>query len=171
MALNRTKHCTIEEAALKYLNFSVDKVGALGDEFEKGFSDISFEFASHGKPVSVTLWHSDATGIEVTCRMHDTDERVEYGTLEFAPSDRRVGNETLVSLSCELGMPAFVEKLVLRDDGVVCESGFTLRGRDGSALFVVAGVYPYTLAVRVAGYMGPFDPEFPIERYERVPMS
>ncbi|AJC21061.1 hypothetical protein [Pandoraea pulmonicola] len=156
---------------MKYLNFALYQIGALGDEFDKGFKDISFEFASHGKPVSVTLWHADATGIEVTCKMHDTDERVEYGILEFAQVGRRAENKTFVSLDSDLSAPAFVEKLVLRDDGVICESGFMLGGRDGSVLLVVAGVYPYTLAVRVAGYLGPFDPEFPIERYERIPMS
>ncbi|AJP58941.2 hypothetical protein UC34_22365 [Pandoraea vervacti] len=162
---------TLTEAVLERLKFTWHGIGALVNEFEKGFTGISFEFAAHGKPVSVTLWRADRTGIEVTSKMHDTDERAEYGTLEFAPSNRRVADEAFVSLSCDLGAQPFVEMLVLKDGDVVCESGFTIRGGNGSALFVVAGVYPYTLAVRVTGYMGPFDPAFPIERYERVPMN
>jgi hypothetical protein len=102
--------------------------------------------------------------------MRDVAERVEYGVLEFEPWAG--GNEeqgAIISLPNDVGGEGTtIAKLLLRDDSVVCESGFAIRGGHGSELIVVAGAYPYTLAVAVTGISGSFEPEFPLEKYDRV---
>lgn len=103
--------------------------------------------------------------------MHDISDRVEYGVLEFEPALGNGGGKTLMDLPDDLRLGSAVAKLVLTDDEVVCESGFVVRGGLGSELIVVAGAYPYTLAVSVAGLPGPFEPEFPLDKYDRVEIA
>ena len=62
-------------------------------------------------------------------------------------------------------------KLVIEESGTTAESGVILKaGRE--ELIVVAGAFPYTLAV--GGTMDiPFEfgPEYPLERYIRIPLA
>ena len=103
--------------------------------------------------------------------MHDVAERVEYGVLEFEPTVANVENEVNIALPADLGGESSVEKLVLIDDKIVCESGFVVRGPRGSELIVVAGAYPYTVAVSVVGVSVPFEPEFSMEQYKRIVLA
>ncbi|MDN7602439.1 hypothetical protein [Burkholderia gladioli] len=158
---------------MKHLNFALHHINSLRKEFSSGFTRLSLAFAVHGKPISVTLWRSDGTGLQVQCRMHDVFDRVEYGVLEF---ERALGNgdgETFIDLPDDLRLApgSTVAKLILTDDGVMCESGFAVIGSQGSELIVVAGAYPYTLAVSVAGLPEPFEPEFPLDKYDRVEIA
>lgn len=156
---------------MKKLIFALHNITSLREELSRGFAQISLASAAHRRPISITLRRSDGTGLRVRCRMHDVGERVEYGVLELEPSVANVEGEANIALPDDLGGESSVEKLVLSDDRVVCESGFVVRGSRGSELIVVAGAYPYTVAVSVAGVSGPFEPEFPMEEYKRIVLA
>ncbi|MEM5299644.1 hypothetical protein VSR82_35735 [Burkholderia sp. JPY481] len=153
---------------MKHLNFALHQIDSLGEQLSGGFVRLSLVFAAHGRPISVKLWRSDGTGIRVRCRMYDVAERVEHGVLEFEPLAENGGDDAVIDLPDDMHGKCTVAKLVLNDDGVVCESGLVIRGSRGGELIVVAGVYPHTLAVNVAKAFGPFEPEYPMEKYARV---
>lgn len=100
--------------------------------------------------------------------MHDVAERIEYGVLEFDSWAVDGAEEVTIDLPDDLWEGSTASKLMVNDGGVVCESGLVVRGARGSELIVVAGAYPYTLAVSVAGAFGPFEPELPVDKYDRV---
>jgi hypothetical protein len=60
-------------------------------------------------------------------------------------------------------------KLAIEESGVQCESGLILQANSGDEIVIVAGVQPYSIAVR--GITWPaytFEPEYPMEQYSRI---
>jgi hypothetical protein len=65
-----------------------------------------------------------------------------------------------------------VSKLVIRESGTESESGIILQANSGEEIVIVAGVTPYSIAVR--GLTWPdytFEPEYPLEQYARISVS
>jgi hypothetical protein len=104
--------------------------------------------------------------------MHDIAERTEVGVLEFTLTSRGSSDERTVALPNGMAGPLSTEKLVLHEAGITAESGIGLRSDKGDELIIVAGVYPYTLAIRGTSELPHiFEPEYPLETYARVGMD
>ena len=65
------------------LSFGWQEQESLFEELKRPITRISIEFAFHGKPVYVTLWRPDGTGLLIHSDMHDLAERREVGVLQF----------------------------------------------------------------------------------------
>jgi hypothetical protein len=97
------------------------------------------------QPFSITLWHTDGSGLKCFSQMTDLAERVEVGSLHF----ERVAERSTESL--DLNIP-FVDieaifVLSIEESGTVAESGLVLIGEDGKELTIVAADYPFGLAI------------------------
>ena len=133
---------------------------------------VSVRAATHGRPISVTLWRSDGTGMQIQSAMHDIAERLEVGVLAFSLVDSLLPDELVVELPPAFGGPIKVTKLTIVESGVRAESGILLEASDGSQVVVVAGANPYTLAVRgVVDQPHVFEPEYPLINYMAVPLA
>ena len=63
-------------------------------------------------------------------------------------------------------------KLVITDDGTTAESGIVLQASDGQEIIIVAGVYPYSLAISSVSFMPHgFEPKYPLDAYARTAIS
>ena len=61
-----------------------------------------------------------------------------------------------------------VAKLLILESGIEVESGFELSAKTGEEIVVVAGVYPYSLALKgVSPLPHFFEPDYPLEQYLR----
>jgi hypothetical protein len=80
------------------LRFGWQEQKSLTDELAQPIARLSLEFAFHGRPVYVTLWRPDGTGLLVHSDMHDLAERIEVGVLQFgrvfAPEAQEIIVET-----------------------------------------------------------------------------
>ncbi|HET6843358.1 MAG TPA: hypothetical protein VFK06_17020 [Candidatus Angelobacter sp.] len=141
-------------------------------ELSKPIRQISVEFEPHGLPMFVTLWRKDGTGLRLSSDMRDVAERKEVGLLQFGHvSSPKVG-ETVVDISSAFNGPNTVFKLVIHESGASVESGVVLKASDDSEIVVVASASPYLLAlsgVLPAPYT--FKPEYPLDRYRRIPLT
>ncbi len=133
---------------------------------------VSVRAAAHGRPISVTLWRGDGSGLQIRSAMHDIGERLEVGVLTFRLVDSLLPDERVVELSPAFGGPTKVIKLAIVESGARAESGMILEASDGSQVVVVAGANPYTLAVRgVLDQPHVFEPEYPLTNYMAVPLA
>ena len=140
-------------------------------ELSKPLKQISVD-RFHGRPMSVTLWRQDGTGLRVSSEMHDVAERKEVGLLQFGCVSLPKDNETIMDIPAAFNSPITVFKLVIHESGASVESGMVLKASDGSEIVVVAGAYPHFLAlggVLPAPYT--FEPEYPLDQYSRVPLT
>ena len=63
-------------------------------------------------------------------------------------------------------------KLIIHESGTSAESGLILKASNGDELVIVAGAYPYSLAVLgVPPIPYIFEPEYEIGHYTRVPIT
>jgi hypothetical protein len=141
-------------------------------EFSKPLSQISVEFEPHRRPMFITLWRQDGTGLRLSSEMRDVAERREVGLLRFEYVSRPKDSETVVEIPSAFNGPITVFKLVIHESGTSVESGVVLKASDGSEIVVVAGAFPYFLAlagVLPAPYT--FDPEYPLDQYSRIPLT
>jgi len=105
-------------------------------------------------------------------QMHDVAERTEIGVLNFERTMAPLDFETFVDLPQTFRCEVAASKLVIRESGTSAESGVVLRVSDGEEVMVVAGAYPYSIAVLgVMSVPHIFEPEYNIDRYVRVPME
>jgi hypothetical protein len=126
----------------------------------------------HGMPMCLTLWRADGTGLKMFSQMHDVAERTEIGVLNFERTMAPLDFETFVDLPQTFRCEVAASKLVIRESGTSAESGVVLRVSDGEEVMVVAGAYPYSIAVLgVMSVPHIFEPEYNIDRYVRVPME
>jgi|SRR5271170_2974027 len=123
-------------------------------------------------PRFVTLWRPDETGLRLYTEMHDVAERREVGVLNFERVSAPRPNETIADVPAAFQGRIAVSKLVIHESGKSAESGVIFQASNGEEIAIVAGVYPYSLAVSgVLSMPHIFKPEYPIDRYERVPMA
>jgi len=158
---------------MRELEFAWHERESLGAQLRGGFRRISTRTASHGKPIAVTLWRLDGSGLQIQSRMHDVAERLEVGVLEFMRIAQTGAVETALDLPKEFAERISVNKLLIDLDGPTAESGVALENRLGEEIIVVAGAYPYTLAISapLVGGIAPFEPEYPLAQYRRVALA
>ena len=154
------------------LSFAWADPTSLVAELTKPVEKISLECAPHGTPMYVTLWRADGTGMRMHSEMHDLAERIEVGVLTFnvvsAPSE----HETFVDVASTFGQGVTVAKLIIHESGENIESGVVLGATSGDEIVIVAGAFPFHLAVNgLLSMPYRFDPEYPIGRYMRVPVA
>jgi hypothetical protein len=135
-------------------------------------------------PHVLTLWRADGTGLQISSRMHDIAERLEIGVLEFAlvaaemkePKRSVTGVRQLsfakVDLPTSFHNNNHVTKLVISEAGTTADSGILITAADGNEIVIVAGVMPYSLAIRGI-FSAPriFQPEYDLKCYERVEIA
>jgi hypothetical protein len=65
-----------------------------------------------------------------------------------------------------------ISKLIIHESGTSAESGVILKASNGDEIVIVAGAYPCSLAVYgILSLPNIFKPEYPIDRYTRVPIT
>ena len=141
-------------------------------ELSKPIKRVSIEFAiPNVGPNSVALWRSDGTGLRLRTEMHDVAARKEVGVLNFEHASEVRPGETLVEIA-SFQDRIVVSKLLIHESGATAESGVVLTAGSGGEMVIVAGAYPYSLAVLgVASLPHLFEPEYPIDLYARVPFA
>lgn len=140
---------------------------SIGSELVRPLSRISAEFViPKSGPRFVTLWRTDGSGLRIFTEMHDLAERCEVGVLKFEPALRMGSSETVIELSAPFRGGVSASKLLIDESGAVVESGIVLESRMGDEIAILAGVYPYSLAIQGAVSL-PFDSEYPLEQYRR----
>jgi hypothetical protein len=104
--------------------------------------------------------------------MHDVAERTEVGRLKFEYVSSPKDSETVARIPSAFNGTVTVFKLVIHESGASVESGVVLKASDDSEVVVVAGAFPYLLAlsgVLPARYT--FQPEYPLDQYSRIPFK
>jgi len=145
--------------------------GSLAAELSRPLKQISIEFVIN-RPRFITLWRSDGTGLKLYTDMHDVAERREVGVLNIERVSTPQPDEVFVTVSPSFGSEIIVSKLLIRESGVEAESGVVFTTKTGDEIVVVAGAYPYSLAVQgVSSLPHVFEPEYPMDQYLRVPIA
>jgi hypothetical protein len=158
---------------MKHLLFAWTDPTPLAAELSKPVKRISIELG-HPKngPMFATLWRPDGAGLRLYSQMHDVAERREVGVLNFQRVPTPRPNETIVEAAAAFRGEIVVSKLIIVESGTSAESGVILKASTGDEIVIVAGVAPYSLAVRVAPSPPDlFNPEYPIDRYSRVAIT
>jgi len=145
----------------------------LAAELSKPIRQVSVEFViPNNGPRFVTLWRSDETGLRLYTEMHDVAERREVGVLNFEQVFSPRSDETIADAAPAFQGEIVVSKLIIQESGTSAESGVILKAANGDQIIIVAGAFPYQLAVLgVLSLPHMFYPEYPIDRYIRVPMT
>jgi hypothetical protein len=101
--------------------------------------------------------------------MHDVAVRREIGILEFTIVKELVADELSADLDASFKTHNGVMKLVVSESGIRGDSGIIVKSPVGTKIIVVAGVYPYSLAISgVSSLPFSFEPEYDLEQYEKV---
>lgn len=139
-------------------------------ELSKPIEKVSVEFAiPNNGPRFVTLWRSDGSGLRLFTEMHDVAERREVGVLNFEEVLAPRPDETIGDVASAFQGEIVASKLVIHESGAIAESGVILKASSGDEIVIVAGVYPYSLAIRGAlSALNIFHPEYPIDAYVHV---
>ena len=157
---------------MNYLRFHWSEPTALSGELMKPVAQISLQLDTHGKPMNATLWRTDGTGLRIQPKMHDVAERKEVGVLEFSYVSFPSEHEKIVDVRSRVGPELLVSKLIIHESGISAESGIVINSTAGHEILIVVAAMPYSLAV--SGVLkGPhiFEPEYPIDCYENVPIT
>jgi hypothetical protein len=155
------------------LSFVWATPASLAAELRKPIKQISVGCGiTDSGPRFATLWRSDGTGLRLYTEMHDVAERREVGVLNFEPVTVPRPDETIADVESAFQGEIAASKLIIHESGEAAESGLILKAGSGEEIIVVAGAYPYSLAVGgVLSMPNIFHPEYPIDRYVRVPMT
>lgn len=143
------------------------------DMSRMNFTSISIVNMLHVNPAEVILWDSFGEGICVRSDMHDIAEREEIGVLEFSWVENPDCDNCRKSIKLPIGPvdKVWVKKLVLEIRGTKIECGIVLGVSNKDNLVILPADYPYALAIRGDYLDFRFVPEYPIERYRRLPLS
>jgi hypothetical protein len=119
-----------------------------------------------------TLWRADGTGLRMYSEMHDVAEREEVGVLTFNYVSALSEHETIVDVRSTFGHELTAFNLVIHESGKNWESGVGLRSSSGAEILILAGAAPCLLAIDgLVSMPHVFEPEYPIDRYTRVPLA
>ena len=154
------------------LAFTWSGSSPLAQQLSQPVKAMSFSTMTHGAPISIVLWHSDGKGIEIQSVMNDIAERFEIGVLDFSVVATMDGNDMNIDVPESFRRNVKASKLVITDDGTAAESGVVLQAGDGQEIIIVAGVYPYSLAISSLSSMPHgLKPEYPVDAYARIAIS
>lgn len=164
---------TIKNISMNNFNFICDGHLSLKNELGAPISRVSIRTAAHGRPISLTLWRSENIGLRIQSVMKDITERMEVGVLTFALVGSIFPDERVIQLPDVFNRSLKVTKLIIAESGVCVDSGIMLQAIDGHQITIVAGVSPFTLAIKGGGVeeLHIFEPEYPLEKYTMVPMT
>lgn len=156
----------------KPLTFGWAGSSSLGLELSKPLKNISIEFEPHGKPMFVTLWRQDGTGLRLFSKMHDVAQRKEIGIMQFESVSSGKNGEVTIEIPRHFEGRIAASKLVIEESGTIAESGVVLHGSDGREIVIVPADFPCFLAIKGL----PLDshtskPEYPLQQYHRVALS
>lgn len=144
---------------------------SLAAELTEPLQRISFEFSQHARLMRTTLWRPRRMGLRIQSEMHDLAERIEVGVLSFDLVSAPVDGEKIVNLEPPFLQPLHFSKLVLNESGKNVESGLLIRSNGGGEILIVASSYPYYIAVHgVLSLPHIFEPEYPLNRYQVIPI-
>jgi hypothetical protein len=152
--------------------FTWNESSSLALELAKPIKWARIYFYPLDFPNAVTLLRPDGTALEIRSAMHDITERVEVGVLTFNPTSIAEGTGTIIELPRSFADGITVSKLTIHEGEVSAESGIILKANNNEELVVVAGAYPYSLAISGAvTLLRKFDPEYPMDAYDREIMQ
>jgi hypothetical protein len=163
------RHCHRGVKRMGCISFGWKESEPLAGELARPIKRLSIEFAFHGRPVYVTLWRPDETGLLIHSDMQDVAERREVGVLQFSRVYEAETQEIVIEAPLVFQENLSISKLAIEESGVQCESGIILQANSGDEIAIVTGVQPYSIAVR--GVTWPeynFEPEYPMEQYSRI---
>jgi len=155
------------------LTFGWDGPGPLDVEMTKPIAQVSiYTFGSvRMSPHSLTLWRPDGSGLRIYSEMREVAERIEIGVLCFTHVKSPSEDEETLTIGPEFNQQNDAFKLLIHDEGVTAESGILLRARNGNEIAVLVGSFPLTIAIKgVIQRPHIFQPEYPMERLERLPI-
>jgi hypothetical protein len=157
----------------KYLSFAWAGPTPLAAELRRPIKQVSLEFPiPNTGPNSVTLWRSVEEGLRLCTEMRDVAERMEVGVLNFEQVSSHRPDERIADVASAFHSEIAVSKLIVHESGTSAESGLILKASNGDEIVIVAGAYPYSLAVHGVPPMPHiFEPEYQIGHYMRVPIT
>jgi hypothetical protein len=157
----------------KYLSFVWAGPTTLPAELRRPIKQVSLEFPiPNTGPNSVTLWRSNEDGLRLCTEMHDVAERIEVGVLNFKQVSSHRTDERIADVASAFQSEIAVSKLIVHESGTSAESGLILKASNSDEIVIVAGAYPYSLAVLGVPPMPHiFEPEYQIGHYMRVPFT
>jgi hypothetical protein len=151
------------------LTYGWEGPSPLAVEVTKPIRQVSIEFEPHGKPMYITLWRPDGSGLRVHSEAVEIGERMEIGVLRFSHLKSPSGSEVMLPIAPEFSQQVDAFKLLVHESGVAAESGILLRARNGSEITIVAAAFPFMIALTgVVQRPHIFEPEYPMEDYERL---
>jgi hypothetical protein len=160
------------EVHMNTLAFTWSGSSTLAQQLSQPVIGMSIGTMAHETLISVVLWHSDGKGLQIRSIMHDIAEWVEVGVLDFTLVTTRERDETNIDVPASFGSNVKAYKLVITEAGTTAESGIVLQASDGQEIVIVAGVYPYSLAISSVSFMPHgFEPEYPLDAYARIGIS
>lgn len=156
---------------METLTYGWEGPGPLAVEVTKPIRGVSIEFEPHGKPMYITLWRPDGSGLRVHSEAHEIAQRMEIGVLRFTHLDSPSGSEMMLPINPEFNQQIDAFRLVVHESGVKAESGIVLRAKNGSEITIAAAAFPFMIAVDgVVQRPHIFEPEYPMEDFERLPI-
>jgi hypothetical protein len=129
--------------------------------------------AQHGQPATALLAGTAIPGLLITPAMQDVAPLKEVGVPKISEVELPATTEFTVRLPADFQKgPLEVLKLTINESGVTAESGFTLRTKSGKELVIVAGAFPYTLAIFLDNeWLFDSQPEYDMSKYKRIALS
>ena len=147
-----------------------------GDQTDAGLTQgirrVSIQADPNGLPFAVTLWHNSTAGTRIESAMHDLAERIEVGILSATRVDAPAEKDVFIEVPSEFSGHLKLTKLMIDVQSRRLESGIVLTSQSGRELVVVAGAYPYSLAIHGLGDAHHrFEPEYPLDNYLRLAIT
>jgi hypothetical protein len=153
------------------LTYVCEGADPLAVEVAKPIKHVSIEFDPHGKPMYITLWRPDGSGLRVHSEVREIAERMEVGVLCFTHLKSPSGGETVFLIDPAFNREVDAFKLVVQESGVKAELGILLKAKSGSEITITAAAFPFMIAVNgVVERPHIFEPEYPMEDFERIPL-
>lgn len=133
-------------------------------------SKISVQLGVAERPIGITFWNPAGLGLQIWSEIEDIAERTEVGVLAFSLVSESEPDEIFTDFEISLDESKDLKKMVIEESGSKCESGLCIETMDGREIIIVAGVYPYSLAIKgVISIPYIFEPEYDLDRYDRFP--
>lgn len=121
------------------------------------------------RPNILMLHRAHGSSIRIYSKMHDIGPQIEVGTLVFCSSTELTNGVVDLDLSDAPLNPLHVSRLRIEESDVQIDSGVIIECEDNRRVIIVAGAYPYSLAIDgLFSRSHVFEPEYPIEKYQRL---
>jgi len=153
-----------------------DLAVTLAERISLGFVALSLPPVGE-TPYTAVFWRADDTCFVARSKVFDVSHTygdwLEIGYLSFHDNYYQDAPQERISLPGNLLGPLTAYKLVVTDSTEAgtkarAESGLVLVSESGSEIMIVAGAFPQSIQVSAEFLSRPFEPEYDIEKYERV---